>query len=119
MEAYLIITILQVIGIGLNVLQKVLALDKLAPDDSLKDVFVLFWKNDRITVLISGFVLALNLVAHYVIGEYGPESITGYEYYDLISFGIALLLGYIGQRKIYEWLGKAEQAIDKKMNAVQ
>lgn len=115
---YILIIILQLIGIGLHVMQKVLALDKLSPDDSLGDVFKLFWKADRITVFISGLVLALNLVAHFIVREYGPDSITEWEYYDMFSFGVALLLGYIGQRKIYDWLGKAESALDRKVNAL-
>jgi hypothetical protein len=112
---YLLIIILQLIGIGFHVAQKVLTLDKLSPNDSLKEVLALFWKSDRITVFISALVLALNLVAHYIIGEYAPESFTAWEYYDLSSFTLALLLGYFGQRKIYEWFGKAEGFLDKRI----
>jgi hypothetical protein len=115
MQDYILIIILELIGIGFHTGQKVLELDKKSPDDSLSDVFGFFWKSDRITILISGLVLALNLVGHYIMEEYAPKHITEWEYYDLVSFVIALLLGYFGQRKIYQVFGKAEAFIDKRI----
>lgn len=112
---YALITILELLGIGFCVAQKVLELDKKSPDDSLHDVFLLFWKSDRITILISALILILNVVAHFIIENYAPKSIVGYEYYALISFAIALVLGYGGQKIIYNALGKAGALIDKKV----
>lgn len=124
MAAYFLIFILQLIGISLHVLQKVLALDKLAPDDSLGEVFSLFWKSDRITVFISCAMLALNLVGHYIIEDYGQgliAYINSYKYlsYDLLAFALAFVLGYLGQRKIYQWLGKAEGILDKQAEKLE
>lgn len=112
MKEYLLIIALELAGISLHVLQKVLELDKKSPDDSLSEVFGLFWKSDRITVFISFVVLFLNVIGHYIIEEYGPEAITNHEYYDLTSFAVALILGYAGQRLIYKWLGKAEAKLE-------
>ena len=113
---YVLIIILQAIGISLNVLQKVMELDKNYPDDSLSDVFETFWKKDRVTVFISLVVVVLNVVGHYIAENYtkAHESI---EYYDLYTFGIALVLGYAGQWLIYKWLGKAAEALDKKVES--
>lgn len=114
---YLLIVILELLGIGFHAGQKVLELDKKSPDDSLSDVFSLFWESDRITILISGLVLALNVVGHYIMEEYAPAHITQWEYYDLSSFALALLLGYFGQRKIYQLFGKAETFIDNQVQS--
>lgn len=113
---YFWIFILQLIGIGFHVGQKIYELDKLSPDDSLEDVFNIFWKSDRVTVFISVVILAFNLSVHSIMHDYGPKSILDYEYYHLISFAIALVLGYAGQRIVYGALGKAVDFAEKKIN---
>lgn len=111
---YILIIILQFVGIGLHVAQKCLELDKVCPNDTLGDVFSMFWKRDKITLFISGFVLILNLAAHYIVEVYTPE-VTVMKYYPLYSFGIALVFGYAGQRVIYKYLGSAEKFLDTKI----
>lgn len=117
MLPYALIFIFQLLGIGFHVGQKVLELDKLKPDDSLPDVFKMFWRDDKMTILISVcLILPLGLVTYFVLLEYGPESISGYEYFDLIYFGASLVLGYSGQRIIYGALGKAVSFAEKKVS---
>lgn len=121
MDYFLIFT-LELIGIGLYVMQIVLELDKKSPDDSKLDVLKLFWKLDGFTIFISGIILVFNEVVHLIMETYGQKSIAyvdGLPYinYHLITFIIAFGLGYFGQRKIYQWLGKAETFIDKKIES--
>jgi hypothetical protein len=114
---YSLILILQLLGIGFHVGQKVLELDKLTPDDSLSDVFKIFWREDKITVLISVvLILPLNEVLYFILLDYGPDSIVLYEYFDLIFFAVSLILGYSGQRLVYGALGKAVSYAEKKVN---
>lgn len=112
---YLLIVILQFIGCGLHVAQKVFELDKKFADDSLADVFNEFLKSDRVTLIVSGLVLLLNIVVHYIIDAYTDFS--NIEYYDLYSFAVAFVLGYAGQRLIYKYLGKAEEVLNKKVES--
>ena len=113
---YLLIFILQILGIGFHVGQKVLELDKLSPDDSLSDVFKLLWKSDKISILISVvLILSFTEILYFILIHYAPKTITGYEYFDLIFFGLALILGYSGQRIIYGALGKATEVVEKKI----
>ena len=51
---YLIVFILQALGISLSATQKMLELDRKFPEDKLSDVINLFLKEDRITLMISG-----------------------------------------------------------------
>lgn len=113
---YALIFVLQLLGIGFHVGQKVLELDKLKPDDSLADVFKLFWKEDKITTFISGLILILNEVLYLILLDYGPDSLVKYEYFDLIFFALSLVLGYSGQRIIYGALGKAVSFAEKKVS---
>ncbi len=114
---YLIIFALQILGIGFHAGQKVLELDKLTPDDSLTDVFKLFWKSDKITVLISVLlILPFAELGYFILVGYGPDLIVNYEYFDLIAFAASLILGYAGQRLVYGALGKAVDFAEKKVN---
>lgn len=114
---YLVILACLLLGIGFHVGQKVLELDKLKPDDSLGDVFVMLWKDDKITILIS-VVLIIPLVelAYFILLQYGPDSIVKWEYFDLVFFFGALILGYAGQRIVYGALGKAVTYAENKVN---
>jgi len=113
---YALIFILQLLGIGFHVGEKVLELDKLSPDDSLGDVLKLFWKSDKITLFISGLIIGLNEVGHYIVHVYAPKSVTEWQYFDLVMFALALVLGYAGQRLVYGALGKAVVFAEKKVN---
>lgn len=110
---YLLITICQFIGIGFQVALKVLELDKKFPDDSLQDVLKQFWLSDKITLIISGLIVFANLVIHFIVAEYTTLETT-IPNYALYNFGIALILGYAGQRIVYHYLGKAENVLIKK-----
>ena len=110
---YLIVFVLQGIGISLSAAQKMLELDKKFPDDKLSDVINLFLREDRITLFISGLILIFNLVAHFIIDFYTELPLT-VGYYPLLAFGVSFVLGYAGQRIIYKYLGKAESLLLKK-----
>lgn len=129
---FFLILILQSIGISFGVLQKVLELDKKSPDDSLSDVFSMFWKTDRVTVLISSLVLSLQLVAHLIFLVFAPSVreisvvipvsnwITFFPdipiNYLVVSFFGAFLLGFFGQKFVYKVLGKFEKKVIEKLN---
>lgn len=115
MEYALILACL-LLGIGFHVAQKAIELDKLKPDDSLSDVFVLLWKDDKITILISIFlIIPLIELFYYILLIYGPDSITTWDYFDIAFFGASLVLGYAGQRIVYGALGKAVDYAEKKV----
>lgn len=121
---YVLILALQLIGIGLHVAQKINVIDKKFPAFSMKECIVTFFNEDWITLFVSALVLVLNLIVHYIVHEFSIESTdwvwSSYpivNYYTL-SFMIALLLGYLGQRKIYQWLGSAEKILDQKVQQI-
>jgi hypothetical protein len=110
---YTLILILQFLGIGFHVMQKISILGDKFPEKTIGDIQAIFWKQDYDTLIVSALVLLLNLVAHYIVGEY--TDIPSIKYYHLYSFGIALVLGYAGQRIIYKYLGTAEKFLDRKI----
>ncbi len=116
---YLFITVFQLLGIGLHVAEKVVAIDKELPDDTLGQVFAKFWKIDRVTIIISGLIMLLHLAGHLVIATYAATLISGIEYYDLYSILAALVLGYGGQKIVYAFLGKLQTAALNKADKIQ
>jgi hypothetical protein len=118
MEYFLIFS-LQLIGIGFHVAQKIKSLDAKYPDKSIRQIFNTFLDQDWVTLFISGLVIILDLVVHYILDSYTPELRKGVNYYVLYAFGIALVLGYAGQRIIYKWLGRAEEILDKQSDKLK
>lgn len=112
---YLLIFILQLLGIGFHVMQKIISIGSEFPEKSRSQVFSAFLYEDWDTLLVSWLVLITHLVAHYVVLNYTALS-TSLEQYSFWSFGLALLLGYAGQRLIYKYLGSAEDFLNKKIN---
>jgi uncharacterized membrane protein len=110
---YLLIIALQVIGIALHIMQKIGELDDKHPDKPLSEIRVIFWREDYNTVIVSGLVLFLNLIVHFIIASY--STLPTIDHYHLYAFGTAFVLGYAGQRLIYRYLGTAEKYLGKKV----
>lgn len=111
---YALIIILQLIGIGFHVMQKISGLGSANPQKQRKEILAIFMQEDWDTLLISGLIIALNIVAHYILHNYAP-SIVQMQNFELYMFGLALVLGYAGQNLIYKWLGSAQTFLDKKV----
>lgn len=114
---YLLIIALQLLGIGFHVMQKVISLGATYPQDGPAVVFKAFFKEDWDTLGVSGLVLLLNLVVHYILNRYAP-GLSTVPNYDLYNFGVALVLGYAGQRVVYKYLGTAEKLLDRKSDNI-
>ena len=113
---YLLIIILQLIGIAAHAFQKIAIIRKNHPEKHFNLIVQSFWFEDWNTLAFSVVVgLPLDLVGHYIVLNYGPDWIIKGEYYELSSFGLALLIGYAGQRLIYKYLGTAENYLDKQV----
>jgi hypothetical protein len=110
---YLLIIALQLIGISLHIMQKIGELDDKHPTKPLSEIRIIFWREDYNTVIVSGIVLLLNLIVHYILSAY--STISTVKHYHLWAFGFAFVLGYAGQRLIYRYLGTAEKYLNKKV----
>jgi hypothetical protein len=115
MKEYILIIILQLIGVGFHVMQKIGTLGDKFPEKNPSEVWGIFFQEDWNTLIVSLLVLSLNITAHYIVTIYSTVQVT-VPYYDLYSFGAALVLGYAGQRVIYKYLGTAEKLLNKKVD---
>lgn len=112
---YFLIIILQLLGVGFHVVQQVSDIDNRHPEVNRSEVFAIFFKNDWDTLMGSALVLALHVVTHYIIENYAPE-VRSMKNYILYSFGLALVMGYGGQKIVYKYLGSAEKFLDDKID---
>lgn len=111
---FILIVGLQIIGVGFHVGQKIRDLRVKFPNKKIPEVFGVFWQQDWNTLLGSALVLAFDMMVHFIIMEYLP-AIAAHEYFEVISFGVAFVLGYAGQRIIYKHLGTAESFINSQI----
>lgn len=114
---YALIFILQLLGIGLSILQKITGLGDKFPNFDRKQIISTFFNEDWDTLIGSALVLILDLTVHFICNYY-QAPFTSHPYYIFISFGLALLLGYAGQRIIYRVLGTSEKALNKKIDSI-
>ena len=112
---YLIIIALQLCGISLHIMQKIITIGAAHEDHSWKQVFGAFFKEDWDTLIVSGIVLCVNLLLQFIINNYAMDIIYQNPNFHLWMFGAAFVIGYAGQRLVYKYLGSAEKFLDKKV----
>lgn len=113
---YLLIIVLQLLGIGFHVMQKIVSLGDTCKECTRKDVISAFFKEDWDTLVVSILVLVSNLVIHYIVDTYAHSLRDSTQYYILYAFGLAFVLGYAGQRLVYKWLGSAEKRLTNEID---
>ena len=105
---YAIVFVMQLLGVGFHVGQKIVSLGNTYPEKTRGEVVRVFFKEDWDTLFISALVLVLNEMIHLIINGYATH-LTALPNFYLYSFGAALLLGYAGQRLVYKFFGSAEK----------
>lgn len=111
---YLLIFILQILGVGFHVGQKVVALNSKLPD-APGVIMKTFWRNDWPTIFVSSLILVLDIVGHFTMWYVGVDPFQE-GWWKVLPFALALFLGYAGQRVIYKIFGTTEKVFDKQLN---
>ena len=111
---YLLIIALQFIGVSLRSMQTIAGLRMKYPQSNMSTILNSFLYEDWNTLFVSGLVIILNLIVHYILSVTKLD-FTNNPYYMLISYGVALVLGYAGQVLVYKWLGTAATRLDKEV----
>ncbi len=112
---YFLILFFQLLGIGFHVGQKVISIGDKFPNETPSSVIKTFWKEDWDTLAISGLVLLLDIGMHYTMWYIGIDPFAE-GWWKAAPFGIALFLGYAGQRVVYKFFGTTEKMLDKQIN---
>lgn len=120
---YLFVSGLQLFGIAFHVGQKILDLDKQNPTKSIGEITALFFENEWSSLLVSGLILFFHLFVHMIINYHNmaiistefsfPYTTTKVPLY-VLSYCLAFVFGYAGQRLAYKYLGKAETYLSNK-----
>lgn len=111
---YVLILILQALGIYFNVMENVVKLGDKYPAETPKSIFRIFWHEDWDTLATSAGIILLNLVGHYIVFEKLHMTLLPEWYWQLAPYFLSLLGGYAGQRLIYKVFGTAEKCLEKR-----
>lgn len=109
---YVITILAQVFGILFHNFLKIDEIDKRRDDDTFWDVLTVFYRENILSLILSGVILLFTVFVHFVIGYYSDINET-IPYYDLIGAGVSLVLGYQGQKLVYKALNKGTSVVDK------
>lgn len=124
---YVLIIMLQFLGVCYRVGETIAQLKKTYPTETKGKIFDIFFKEDWNTLFMSAVVLATDLIFHYIVSKFsinweiiiwqpwGVVDITIGTLYGILSYLIAIVLGYKGQDLIYKWLGTAATRLDKEV----
>lgn len=126
---YFLIIVLQLLGIGFHVMQKIITLGDKNPGKTRREILQIFGAEDWDTLIVSALVLFTDLTFHLAINYYTPALMnTSFAFpwlggftisYLLVSFILAFFLGYAGQRIAYKYLGSAEKFLNKKAEKLE
>lgn len=108
-------------------MQKLVTIRRKHRKENIRQIFSVFLYEDWNTLLCSMLILALDLVAHFIMHNYTPWvhdmkvgiPLIGEVPFIILTFLFALILGYGGQRIIYKYLGTAEEFITKKAGELE
>jgi ABC-type Fe3+ transport system permease subunit len=123
---YLFIIAFQIVGILCHVAQKIVQFDRASPEKTRKEIVDLFFENEWSSLASSGVFLFLHLLIHGASDYY--NWLNGTEFIALfglmipmtaLSLGIALVIGYAGQRIVYKYLGNMEAVLNKTADKIQ
>lgn len=113
---YFLIIILESLGVAFHVMQKVVSIGDKFPDETPRNIFQIFWKQDWDTLFVSVLVLVFNIVAHYIVFDKLGFILKPEWYWQIAPYALSLIGGYAGQRLIYKWFGSAEKFLDKQVS---
>ena len=114
---YLLIIFFQLLGIGFHVGQKITSLNTLYKEQPIF-ILKLFISTDWPTLFVSSLVLLTDLGAHFVLDYVGADPFTD-GWWRVAPFGLALFLGYAGQRVVYKLFGTTEKMLDKQIGQIE
>lgn len=114
---YILTTVLMLVGILFHVMQKIRQLrikfPELAPNRVLKTFFGEEWDS----LIVSFLVWLVYVLWIYISIRNNYKLPTWYDMYGI--YGLALVLGYCGQRVAYRYLGTAEKVLQKRVDIME
>lgn len=108
---YVIMTIAQIFGILFHTYLKIKEIDDRRDDDTFWEVLTVFYRENVLSLMLSGVIILFTAFIHFVIGYYSDLNLT-IPYYDLMGAGVSLVLGYQGQKIVYKALNKGTDIVD-------
>jgi len=116
---YILLIAFGAIGISLSVLEQVIKFGDRFPGKKRTEIMAEYWNNEWDTFQLSLVIQALDILFHVSIHLFYPDlrnqKIWVFNY-QIIAFLAAVLIGYFGQKKVYQLLGKADKYFDKKID---
>lgn len=107
---YTLVIALFLLGVGFHVSQIIDKLRKKFPQFGIGEVLDTYFKEEWNTLIRSFLVMCTYLLFLFILQKAEVKMPFWWEKY-LVVYGLALLLGYAGQRLIYKYLGTAENKL--------
>lgn len=118
---YFLIIVLEFCGVAFSMGQKIAELNKKTEEqDTIGAILHTYVRRDFVTIFLSGIIIIMNIVFHYVMELYGNglalRVFGDIATYKVFSMAFAFFLGWGGQAFFYRLLGKTELYLHKKVD---
>lgn len=114
---YILTSILMLVGILFHVMQKVRQLKIQFPELAPHRVWKTFFGEEWDSLIVSFLVWLVYELWLYISIKNGFRLPNWYDMYGM--YGLALVLGYCGQRVAYRYLGTAEKVLQKRADVIE
>lgn len=114
---YILTSILMLVGILFHVMQKVRQLKIQFPELAPVRVWKTFFSEEWDSLIVSFLVWLVYELWLYISVINGFRLPNWYDMYGM--YGLALVLGYCGQRVAYRYLGTAEKVLQKRADVIE
>lgn len=114
---YILTSVLMLVGILFHVMQKVRQLKIKFPELAPVRVWKTFFSEEWDSLIVSFLVWLVYELWLYISVINGFRLPNWYDMYGM--YGLALVLGYCGQRVAYRYLGTAEKVLQKRADVIE
>lgn len=112
---YFLVQVLYLLGVGHHIMQVVTKLRKRFPVFGFRQIFATFF-NEEWDSLIRSALVSITYQLFLVIIHMAEVQMPFWWEKYLAVYGIALFLGYSGQRIFYKFLGTTEKILEQKVD---
>jgi hypothetical protein len=115
---FILTTLIFILGVGFHVTRVIDKLRIKFPTLCINDILNTFFKEEWNTLFRSALVLCTYELFLFII-QTAEIKMPGWWEKFLVPYGLALVLGYAGQRLIYKYLGTAESVLEKQVDDIK
>lgn len=114
---HILILLISLIGVGFDVMAKVMRYKKMFPQLSFANIWRTFFKEEWDSLMVSVLIIVVLQISLYIVKINGVKIPSWIVNWGMYVF--TLVINYSGQRLAYKYLGTAEKVLEEKADKIK